>query len=96
MRSIVKLTLLGLAAYSVFTAAPSQQLAMYEGAKAFAQSIQDACTRSASPCSQGIQFAKSLVGSGQESREAVSEAQPEKGPRRPLDGTLRPSSHSRE
>jgi hypothetical protein len=96
VRSIVKLTLVALVAYSVFTAAPSQQLAMYEGVKAFAHAIQDACTRAASPCSQGIQFAKSLVGSTQEPREAVSDVQVDKGPRRPLDGTLRPSALSKE
>jgi len=58
---IIKLAFLALVIYSIATAEPSQQFAMFQGAKAFVTSVQTACTRSSSPCTQALAFVREAV-----------------------------------
>jgi hypothetical protein len=63
MFRFIKWALVALFAYSVVTATPAQQLAMYQGGRALADAIIDACTRDASPCTQAIAAMRSGLAS---------------------------------
>lgn len=63
MFRVVKWALVALIAYSVVTATPAQQLTMYQGGRALADAIIDACTRRASPCTQAIAVVRSGLAS---------------------------------
>lgn len=89
MKPFIKIVLVVLAAYSVATAEPAQRTAMQEGVIAFAASIHNACTRVASPCTQGIRFIRSLVSSNPQSPDAVSELPMDHGPERQLERSFR-------
>lgn len=50
MPSLVKIGLLAATIYAVSTAPQPDRMAMYDGVRAFANSMVSACTREASPC----------------------------------------------
>ena len=54
MFRLLKVGLLALLAYAIATAAPTQQAAMLEGARALGEAVVGTCTREGSPCQRGI------------------------------------------
>jgi len=59
MFRVLKFGLLALLAYATATAAPTQQVAMIQGARALGDAVVDACTREGSPCRRGIAWLQS-------------------------------------
>jgi hypothetical protein len=93
MFRLVKWALVAFAAYAIVTATPAQQLAMYQGGRALADAIVDACTRDASPCTKAIAAVHSgLASHGYlESRPAASQSSSEgAAPSAPLIDPVRP------
>jgi hypothetical protein len=65
MFRVLKFGLLALLAYVIATAAPTQQVAIIQGARALGDAVIDACTRDASPCRRAIALLQSaFVSSG--------------------------------
>ena len=65
MFRVFKFGLLALLAYAIATAAPTQQGAMIQGARALGEAVIDACTRAGSPCRRAIALLQStFVSSG--------------------------------
>ena len=54
MFRVLKFGLLALLAYVIATAAPTQQVAIIQGARALGDAVIDACTREGSPCRRAI------------------------------------------
>ena len=84
------------AVYAISTAPEADRRAMFEGAKAFADSVVGACTRDGSPCWQAIsliQNGASLAFDVLRSDSATKQADPT---RRALDDSPRRSVPSRD
>ena len=65
MFRVLKFGLLALLAYVIATAAPTQQVAIIQGARALGDAVIDACTREGSPCRRAIALLQSaFVSSG--------------------------------
>jgi hypothetical protein len=63
MARVLKFAILGIAAYAIATASPSQHVAMLQGLAALKDAITDACQREGSPCTSAItQLRSTLVG----------------------------------
>jgi hypothetical protein len=54
MFRLLKVGLLAVLAYAIATAAPTQQAAMLEGARALGEAVVDTCTRDGSPCQRAM------------------------------------------
>ncbi len=61
MARLFKYAILGIAAYAIATATPSQHLAMLEGLAAVRDAITEACRRDGSPCTSAIAQLKSAL-----------------------------------
>lgn len=60
MWRVLRIALIIVIAYAAITASPAQKMAMYDGARALAASVRDACMR-AKPCHDAIQLAARSV-----------------------------------
>jgi hypothetical protein len=78
MRFLLRVVLIGVAVYSIATASPAQQAAMYEGVRAFGLSVRDACLRT-SPCNHLAQRAMTALASAR-----LALARPEERREQPL------------
>lgn len=87
MRLIFKLLVLATVVYAVATAPLSDKLVMLEGAKAFGRSLQDACTRPGSPCTQGVHAIGSIVGRAVDNGRREDDRNAPRPLVRELDGT---------
>lgn len=89
MRLIFKLVVLAVIVYAIATAPLSDKLVMLEGAKAFGRSIQDACSRPGSPCTEGVHAVGSIVGGIMDrgERQVIPAAPQQRSALRELDGT---------
>jgi hypothetical protein len=92
VRLLIKLVLLGFAIYAVATASPDDKQAMQDGLRSFANSIRDACTRPASPCTAAVDSVRTLIGKARDVASPSAHLEWQRPPLRELDGSPRTST----
>ena len=89
----IKLAVIGLFAFAIYSATPEERTEMYGGARALAGAVVSVCTRPESPCTVGISQAKRAM------IAMLKDAYPSDEPVRPSDepyaGTPRHSFDTR-